>query len=174
LKNKILKITILFSLSFLLIGCNKQKDVVNWNLDEDFLDINTEIQLQITNTKIEQNLENNFEVIEITDNPIENTEIINNSETTEIVNIEKITNNQTNYTSQKMNFNDTLSFIRNNYHTEEIINLNEAMENFIEYHTTYFNSLKEYIKTLNLKSELNAVKYGMEIPNSTLQLLFID
>lgn len=60
------------------------------------------------------------------------------------------------------------------FSAEEITNLNEAMENFIEYHTTYFNSLKEYIKTLNLKSELNAVKYGMEIPNSTLQLLFID
>lgn len=60
------------------------------------------------------------------------------------------------------------------FSAEEITNLNDAMENFIEYHTTYFNSLKEYIKTLKLQSKLSAVKYGMEIPNNNLQLLLLN
>jgi hypothetical protein len=44
------------------------------------------------------------------------------------------------------------------------------MENFIEYHTTYFNSLKAYIKTLKLQSQLSAVYYGMEIPTMSVVL----
>lgn len=60
------------------------------------------------------------------------------------------------------------------FSAEEISNLNDAMENFIEYHTTYFNSLKEYIKTLKLQSKLSAVQYGMEIPNNNLQLLLLN
>lgn len=50
---------------------------------------------------------------------------------------------------------------------QEIIDLNAAMENFIEYHTTYYNGLKNYIKTLKFQSELSKVYYGMAIPMTT-------
>lgn len=56
------------------------------------------------------------------------------------------------------------------YSADEIIALNNAMENFIEYHTTYFNSLKTYIKTLTLQSQLSTVYYGMEIPTMSVVL----
>lgn len=56
------------------------------------------------------------------------------------------------------------------YSTEEIIELNKLMEEFIEYHTTYFNSLKAHIKTLKLQSQLSAVYYGMEIPTMSVVL----
>lgn len=56
------------------------------------------------------------------------------------------------------------------YTAEEIIKLNEAMENFIEYHTTYFNSLKTYIKTLTLQSQITALQYGMNIPETPVIL----
>lgn len=57
------------------------------------------------------------------------------------------------------------------YSAQEIINLNDAMENFIEYHTTYFNGLKDYIKSLNYQSEIAKVYYGMSIPSIILQTL---
>lgn len=53
---------------------------------------------------------------------------------------------------------------------EEIIELYELMEAFIEYHTTYFNALKMYIKTLEYKSDLLKVEYGMEIPTNNALL----
>lgn len=56
------------------------------------------------------------------------------------------------------------------YSADEIIALNDAMENFIEYHTTYFNSLKAYIKTLKLQSQLSTVYYGMSIPTMSVVL----
>lgn len=57
------------------------------------------------------------------------------------------------------------------YSKEEIINLYEAMENFIEYHTTYFNSLKNYIQTLEYETEIESIYYGINIPNSILTTL---
>lgn len=57
------------------------------------------------------------------------------------------------------------------YTTQEILNLYQAMENFIEYQTTYFNSLKNYIKTLEYKSQIEAVYYGMQVQNLVLTSL---
>lgn len=56
------------------------------------------------------------------------------------------------------------------YSNEEILELNKLMEEFIEYHTTYFNSLKTYIKTLKYQSQILATYYGMEIPTMSVVL----
>lgn len=50
------------------------------------------------------------------------------------------------------------------YPRADILAINTAMENLIEYHTTYFNSLKNYIKNINDKDTVADVHYGMEIP----------
>lgn len=50
------------------------------------------------------------------------------------------------------------------YSAEDIMTLYKAMENIQLFHTTYFNSLKMYIKSLTTLDEINAVTYGMEIP----------
>lgn len=47
---------------------------------------------------------------------------------------------------------------------EEILMLNQAMENLVTYETTYFNSLKTYINSIENTDDLNTVNYGMEIP----------
>lgn len=49
------------------------------------------------------------------------------------------------------------------YKADDIIAINEKMEYFIEYHTTYFNSLKNYIKNIGDK-EIVDIYYGIEIP----------
>lgn len=47
---------------------------------------------------------------------------------------------------------------------EDILAINERMEALETFHTTYFNSLKMYIKSLETAEEIMAVEYGMEIP----------
>lgn len=47
---------------------------------------------------------------------------------------------------------------------EEILMLNQAMENLVTYETTYFNSLKTYINSIENTDDLNTVNYGMEVP----------
>lgn len=50
------------------------------------------------------------------------------------------------------------------YSAEDILRLYQAMEDTQLFNTTYFNSLKMYIKSLNTAEEIGAVTYGMEIP----------
>ena len=50
------------------------------------------------------------------------------------------------------------------YSAEDIMRLYQAMEESQLFNTTYFNSLKMYIKSLTTLDEINAVTYGMEIP----------
>lgn len=50
------------------------------------------------------------------------------------------------------------------FSVQEITSLNVKMESIIEYQTTYFNSLRDYINSLETSEDLNAVEYGMEIP----------
>lgn len=47
---------------------------------------------------------------------------------------------------------------------EEILMLNQAMEDIITFETTYFNSLKTYISSIENIDDLSAIKYGIEIP----------
>ena len=47
---------------------------------------------------------------------------------------------------------------------EDILAINERMEALETFHTTYFNSLKMYIKSLQTIEEIRAVVYGMDIP----------
>jgi hypothetical protein len=42
--------------------------------------------------------------------------------------------------------------------------INRKMEDFIEYHTTYYNSLKNYINSLENEENIAQVTYGMDIP----------
>lgn len=50
------------------------------------------------------------------------------------------------------------------YKADDIIAINQKMEYFIEYHTTYFNSLKNYIKNIGDKNDIINIYYGIEIP----------
>lgn len=50
------------------------------------------------------------------------------------------------------------------YNAEDIMAINAKMEYLIEYHTTYFNSLKNYIKNIRDKDVLVNIEYGVEIP----------
>lgn len=50
------------------------------------------------------------------------------------------------------------------YPATDIMAIYSGMETIQIFHTTYFNSLKMYILSLNTISEINAVTYGMEIP----------
>lgn len=50
------------------------------------------------------------------------------------------------------------------YTAEEMMAINGRMEQLITYHQTYFNSLKQYINSLETLEEISAVEYGMEIP----------
>ena len=47
---------------------------------------------------------------------------------------------------------------------EEISALNQAMESLITFETTYFNSLKTYINSIENIDDLSAIKYGIAIP----------
>ena len=49
---------------------------------------------------------------------------------------------------------------------EDILAVNTEMENLITYHETYFNSLKQYMLSMNVIEQLNAVTYGQEIPEA--------
>lgn len=51
------------------------------------------------------------------------------------------------------------------YAAEEIQELVDEMNAFKIYHTTYYNALKAYINSLSTIEELDAVEYGMEIPD---------
>lgn len=50
------------------------------------------------------------------------------------------------------------------FSVQEILSLNTQMESIIEYQTTYFNSLRDYINSLSSAEDLKAVEYGMPIP----------
>lgn len=50
------------------------------------------------------------------------------------------------------------------YAPEDVIAINTAMENSIEFHVTYFNSLRDYINSMTDIDEVCAVQYGIEIP----------
>ncbi len=50
------------------------------------------------------------------------------------------------------------------YTPEEMTAINTQMEALISYHQTYFNSLKQYILSLDKVADISAVEYGMEIP----------
>lgn len=47
---------------------------------------------------------------------------------------------------------------------EDIIKINDHMEDYITYHTTYFNSLKAYINSMNNIAGILEVDYGIQIP----------
>lgn len=49
------------------------------------------------------------------------------------------------------------------FSVQEILSLNTQMESIIEYQTTYFNSLRDYINSLSSAEDLKAVEYGMPI-----------
>lgn len=50
------------------------------------------------------------------------------------------------------------------YTPEDILTIYEGMERMQLIHTTYYNSLKYYIKSLSSIEEIAAVQYGMDIP----------
>lgn len=47
---------------------------------------------------------------------------------------------------------------------EDIIAINTQMENYITFQITYFNSLRDYIKSLTDIDDVLAIEYGVEIP----------
>lgn len=51
------------------------------------------------------------------------------------------------------------------YSAADIMVIYNAMEQMQVYHTTYFNSLKMYIRSLDKIEDVRAVTYGMEIPS---------
>ena len=62
------------------------------------------------------------------------------------------------------------------YSADDIMKLYQAMEDLQLFHTTYFNSLKMYIKSLETIEEINNIVYGAEIPieyqSEVLQYLY--
>lgn len=50
------------------------------------------------------------------------------------------------------------------YSTEDFNKIAEAATAWKLYHESYFNSLREYIKSLSTNEDLGDVEYGMEIP----------
>lgn len=50
------------------------------------------------------------------------------------------------------------------YTSEEINEIAETVAAYKIYHTTYYNSLKNYINSLETIEEINAITYGVEIP----------
>lgn len=50
------------------------------------------------------------------------------------------------------------------YTKEDIISINTQMENLVEFQTTYFNSLKNYINGIDNISDICEIEYGDEIP----------
>lgn len=51
------------------------------------------------------------------------------------------------------------------YKAEDVIAINTEMENIIEFHVTYFNSLRDYINSMTDITDIQSVKYGTEIPS---------
>ena len=49
---------------------------------------------------------------------------------------------------------------------EDILAVYSRMEDLITYEETYFNSLKQYILSMNVIEQINAVTYGQEIPEA--------
>lgn len=47
---------------------------------------------------------------------------------------------------------------------DEVMLLYSNMEKIITYNTTYFNSLRDYINSINTKEELFSISYGIDIP----------
>lgn len=52
------------------------------------------------------------------------------------------------------------------YSKEDVVALNTAMENRIEFQTTYFNSLRDYIESMTDINDICAVEYGIDIPEA--------
>lgn len=52
------------------------------------------------------------------------------------------------------------------YTKDEVVALNTAMENCIEFQTTYFNSLRDYIESMTDINDICDVKYGDNIPEA--------
>ena len=50
------------------------------------------------------------------------------------------------------------------YPAVDIVAIADAATNYITYHTTYYNSLKSYIKSLKSISSVASITYGVEIP----------
>lgn len=50
------------------------------------------------------------------------------------------------------------------YSPEDMLSINTAAMSFVAYHVTYFRSLRIYIRSLQTKDEIEAVTYGMAIP----------
>lgn len=50
------------------------------------------------------------------------------------------------------------------YTSEEMNEIVETATAFKIYHTTYYNALKNYINALNTVEDINAIEYGIEIP----------
>lgn len=50
------------------------------------------------------------------------------------------------------------------YSVADILTITNSATMLKEYHTTYFNSLKMYIKSLETIEEISAITYGVEIP----------
>lgn len=50
------------------------------------------------------------------------------------------------------------------YSAEDILTVVDAAMSLVTYHTSYYNSLKAYIKTLTDAAEVAAIEYGIEIP----------
>lgn len=50
------------------------------------------------------------------------------------------------------------------YPAADIIAIADAATNYITYHTTYFNSLKQYIKSMTSIEDVTEIMYGVEIP----------
>lgn len=49
------------------------------------------------------------------------------------------------------------------FSVQEILNLSAQMEGIIEYQTTYFNSLRDYINSLSSAEDLKSVEYQSEV-----------
>lgn len=53
------------------------------------------------------------------------------------------------------------------FFTKSVFNeIAQKATQYITYHVTYFNSLKKYIESITTESEIDAVTYGMEIPDN--------
>lgn len=52
------------------------------------------------------------------------------------------------------------------YTKDDVVALNTAMENCIEFQTTYFNSLRDYIESMTDINDICDVKYGVDIPEA--------
>ena len=52
------------------------------------------------------------------------------------------------------------------YSQEDMMEINTKMQEHINFHTAYYNSMKEYVKSLNDINEIHNVHYGDEIPDA--------